>query len=229
MASNSRNEARSPKPDGNLCQQDQTPVGSHLFVTVEGKNFPEGTTGRFQSFMEKAKLRAGKTIGTCQCKEIHDYQRPREKGDRRRLPLFRGSWPIPQRLLREHMCTPTSLSWVPKLYTWASNSWKWKKINRSEESRGKNEDITATTSTRETSASVDTVAALKPTDGSEDSEGPKTASTSTLGRTASVKTAAAPKPNTSTEQEQDPDCEEAVQPSNATDTALTSTYSVSII
>ena len=29
----------------------------HLFVTVEGKKFPEGTIGRrFQSFMEKAKL-----------------------------------------------------------------------------------------------------------------------------------------------------------------------------
>ena len=29
----------------------------HLFVTVEGKSFPEGTIGRrFQSFMEKAKL-----------------------------------------------------------------------------------------------------------------------------------------------------------------------------
>ena len=35
----------------------------HLFVTVEGKQFPEGTIGRrVSSFLEKTKLRLGKRL-----------------------------------------------------------------------------------------------------------------------------------------------------------------------
>lgn len=96
----------------------------------------------------------------------------------------------------------------------------------SEDSRGKNDDNTATTSAQETFANVQPKATSKPTDGSEDSEGPNrntAAATSTLGRTAIVETTAA------TEQEQDLDCEEAAQPSNPTETASTSSYSVSLV
>lgn len=34
----------------------------HLFVTVEGKQFPEGTIGRVSAFFEKSKLQLGKKL-----------------------------------------------------------------------------------------------------------------------------------------------------------------------
>lgn len=79
------------------------------------------------------------------------------------------------------------MSWVLKFYIWASNSWKWKKINRFEESRGKNEDIIVIIFIREIFVSVDIVVVLKFIDGLEDSEGLKIVLIFILGRIASVK------------------------------------------
>lgn len=213
----------------------------HLFVTVEGKKFPEGTIGRrVQSLFEKAKLRDGKRFAHVSVRKFVTTK-TKEKGTQQEAAIV-------QRVMA-HSSVTAERSYVRTNLTELGSKAlhiiervtgenENKKKAESEDSRAKKQDINATTSTQERSVTVETVAATKPTNDSQDSGGPKgntAAATSTLGRTASVETAAALKPTTSstTEQEQDSDCEgdcqKAEQPSNAAETASRSSYSVSLL
>ena len=213
----------------------------HLFVTVEGKKFPEATIGRrVQSVFEKAKLRVGKRFAHVSVRKFVTTK-TKEKGTQEEAAIVQrvvahSSITAERAYVRSNL-TELGSKALPIIERVTGENENTKE-DESEDSRAKKEDINATTSTQERSVSVETVAATKPTNNSQDSRGPKgnTASaTPTLGRTASVETAAAPKPTTSstTEKEQDSDCEgdcqKAEQPSNATERASTSSYSVALL
>ena len=180
----------------------------HLFVTVEGKKFPEGTIGRrVQSLFEKAKLRDGKRFAHVSVRKFVTTK-TKEKGTHEEAAIV-------QRVMA-HSSVTAERSYVRTNLTELGSKAlhiiervtgenENKKKAESEDSRAKKQDINATTSTQERSVTVETVAATKPTDDSQDSGGPKgntAAATSTLGRTATVETAAAPKPTTSSTTEQ---------------------------
>jgi len=186
----------------------------HLFVTVNGKQFPEGTIGRrVSSFFEKTKLRLGKRLAHVSVRKFVSTK-TKESGTQR--VMAHSSKTADRSYVRTNLT---------KLGSQALNIIE--RLTAQTQSHGDQKgDTSAATSTLEKSGKVETVAAPEEQD-DRGQKGDTNAVTSTLERSANVDTVA-PTEEHDNDEDSD-DHHETPEPVLTTQVPPASTYSVSLL